>query len=154
MKAFERLVQPMLLVVIAVTLVMATPALAEESCHKINAKGVGQDNFDGTTDAVVIGGGLLHGTTEGNFVLTDFDFPDAFIAGTVKFTSNRATLTVTGMGSVDVTTGEFTFVGLVTDTTGKLAGATGELFFEGVEDLSDGSFVEDVTGEICVDLAP
>jgi hypothetical protein len=34
----------------------------------------------------------------------------------------------------------------------KLAGATGSLSLEGIEDLSDGTFVEDVTGEICLDL--
>ena len=154
MKRFEKLVQPMLLVVIAATLVMVTPALAAVSCHKINANGVGQDNFDGTTDARIIGGGLLQGTTKGNFTVTGFDFPFVSIAGTVTFTTNKATLTVTGEGSVDVTTGEFIFEGPVTGATGKLAGATGDLLFEGVEDLSDGSFVEDVTGKICVDLKP
>ena len=154
MKWFKKLVQPMLLVVIAATLVMASPALAKVSCHKINAKGVGQDNFDGTTDAVIIGGGLLQGTTEGDFSVTGFAFPFVSIAGTVTFTTNKATLTVTGEGSVDVTTGAFIFEGPVTGATGKLVGATGDLLFEGVEDLSDGSFVEDVTGEICVDLKP
>ena len=51
-------------------------------------------------------------------------------------------------------TGEFSASGPVTDATGKLAGATGTLPFDGVEDLSTGSFVEEVTGLVCVDLAP
>ena len=50
--------------------------------------------------------------------------------------------------------GAFRAAGPVTAATGKLAGATGDLTFAGVENLSDGSFVEDVTGAIYVDLAP
>jgi len=76
------------------------------------------------------------------------------IAGTVTFTTHQGTLTVSVTGTLNVATGEFSASGPVTDATGKLAGATGELSLEGVEDLTDGSFVEDVTGEICVDLAP
>jgi hypothetical protein len=44
--------------------------------------------------------------------------------------------------------------GPVTGATGKLAGATGTLLFEGVEDLSTGMFAENVTGVICVNLSP
>jgi hypothetical protein len=150
MKAVIRL----LLVVIVGTLVMASHAEAAESCHKINAKGVGQDLGGGMTEAQIVGGGLLHGTTEGNFIITGFSGTVASFGGTVEFTTNHGTLTVTVAGTFDVTTGEFSASGPVTGATGKLAGATGSLSLEGVQDLSDGSFVEDVTGEICVDLAP
>ena len=70
------------------------------------------------------------------------------------FTTNNATLTVTVAGTFDVATGEFRASGMVTDATGKLAGATGTLLLEGIQDLSNGRFVETVTGTICVDLAP
>ncbi len=78
---------------------------------------------------------------------------DLPIAGTVTFTTRQATLTVTVTGTFDFVTGVFSASGPVTGATGKLAGATGNLLLEGVEDLTDGSFVEDVTGAICVDLA-
>jgi hypothetical protein len=130
------------------------PAQAEESCHKINAKGVGQDLGGGVTVARVIGGGLLHGTTEGNFIITGFSGTVASFEGTVEFTTRHGALTVTVSGTLDVATGEFSASGPVTGATGKLAGATGSLSLAGTQDLSDGSFVEDITGEICVDLAP
>lgn len=62
--------------------------------------------------------------------------------------------TVTLSGTFDLTTGEFSVAGPVTDSSGKLAGAFGDLTFEGVQDVADptGAFTETVTGEICVDL--
>jgi len=44
--------------------------------------------------------------------------------------------------------------GPVTAATGKLAGATGTLVLNGIEDLTSGKFIEDISGLICVDLAP
>lgn len=76
------------------------------------------------------------------------------IAGTVVFTTSQATLSVTVTGTFDVSTGEFASTGPVTAATGKLAGATGTLLLEGIEDLSTGAFAEDVSGLVCVDLAP
>jgi hypothetical protein len=72
----------------------------------------------------------------------------------VEFSTNRATLTVSVEGTFDVASGAFSASGPVTASTGKLAGATGFLSLAGVEDLTTGSFVEDVVGEICVNLAP
>lgn len=122
------------------------------SCHKINAKGVGQDLGGGITQANISGGGLLHGTTEGNFDITGVAGTIASFEGTVKFTTSQGTLTVSVTGTLDITTGEFSSTGPVTDATGKLADASGDISLNGVEDLSSGSFVEDVTGTIY--LAP
>ena len=135
------------------SLLLAGQVQAATSCHKINAKGVGQDLGGGTTTARIIGGGLLHGTTVGAFAPSGLS-PVVLLAGTVTFTTNRGTLTVTVNGTFDTSSGAFTASGPVTASTGKLAGATGALTFSGVENLSTGSFTEDVTGNICVDLAP
>jgi hypothetical protein len=153
MKALKRVVALFVFVLVS-SLVTISPAQAEVSCHKINAQGVGQDLGDGTTLANIIGGGLLQGTTEGHFTITGGSFPVFLIAGTVEFTTNNGTLTVNVTGTFDLSTGEFRASGPVIAATGQLSGATGELQFQGVENLSNGSFVEDVTGEICVDLAP
>jgi len=153
MKTRRRVVVLFLFVVVG-TLMTVSEARAAASCHRINAKGVGQDLGGGVTEADIIGGGLLQGTTVGNFVISAGSGTVFTIAGTVVFTTNQATLTVSVAGIFDVATGEFSASGPVTGATGKLAGATGELRLEGIENLSDGSFVEDVTGEICVDLAP
>ena len=58
------------------------------------------------------------------------------------------------VGTFDVLSGEFSASGPVTGSTGKLAGATGILTLSGVEDFSDGTFLEDVSGSISVNLAP
>jgi hypothetical protein len=136
------------------TMAPAARAQAAESCHKINAKGVGQDLGGGMTRAQIIGGGLLHGTTEGNFTITGVSGTVASFVGTVEFTTNNGTLTVTVAGTLDVATGAFGASGVMTSATGQLAGATGTLSLNGIEDLSTGAFVEDVDGEVCVDLAP
>jgi hypothetical protein len=135
-------------------LAMVGQAQAAVSCHKINAEGIGQDLGGGVTNATINGGGLLNGTTVGNFTITGFSPPVASFVGTVQFAVNRATLTVTVAGIFDLATGEFSASGPVTDSTGKLADATGTLLLDGVEDLSNGSFSESVTGIICADLAP
>jgi hypothetical protein len=144
----------LVLFVVAGMLVMVNQAQAAESCHKINAKGVGLDHGDFTTDAKIIGGGLLQGTTHSVFAPTGVNGSIVSFVGNVTFTTNNGTLTVSIAGTLDTSSGTFSGTGSVTGATGKLAGATGTLTFDGVEDLSTGVFVEDVTGTICVDLAP
>jgi hypothetical protein len=131
------------------SLLLVGPAQAA-SCHKINATGIGQDLGGGMTQARVIGGGLLHGTTVGNFAITGLSGDEASIAGTVEFTANKATLTVSVSGTFNLSTGAFTSSGPVSASTGKLAGATGNLTLDGVENLADGSFTETITGSICL----
>jgi len=157
MKALSKLVL-LLLLVIAPALGTFADARAAESCHKINAKGVGQQVSDTETTATILGGGLLHGTTYGDFSGSIPDYSNyppiiAFSEGTITFTTNRGTLTVTVAGTMEFTlTGQMIFIGegAVTDAAGKLAGATGNLHFDAVEDMTTGSFVETVTGNICV----
>src|SRR5678816_3389582 len=133
---------------------MMSPTYAAVSCHKINAKGVGQDLGGGITEAQIIGGGLLQGTTQGSFVVTGGSPPVLLISGTVTFTTNQSTLIATVAGTFNVVTGAFLTTGSVTAAAGKLTGATGTLTLEGIQDLSTGKFAEDVNGTICVDLKP
>jgi hypothetical protein len=145
-----------LLLAIAVVATAAAPASASAaaSCHSINAKGIGQDNGNLTTNAQIIGGGLLHGTTAAAFTPTGFSFPEFLFTGTITFTTNNGTLTASLTGSLNVVTGEFAATTTGMSGTGQLAGVTGQLTLRGVEDLATLAFTEDVTGEICVDLAP
>jgi len=78
----------------------------------------------------------------------------ASFQGTIVFTVNRGTLTANVSGTLDLASGAFAASTSSIEGTDKLAGASGNLFFNGVEDFSDGSFTEDVSGEICVNLAP
>ncbi len=143
-----------LLVALAAGVMVVVPAHAAVSCHKINAKGVGQDLGGGVTQARIIGGGLLHGTTQGNFAITGGAPPVFTIAGTVVFTTRKGTATVSAAGTFDVATGDFLSSGPVTASTGQLAGMTGTLVLDGNEDLATGKFTEEVSGLVCVDLAP
>ena len=147
----------LLVVLLLATMVVAVvPANAGESCHNINARGVGQDQGGGATTAQIRGGGLLQGTTEAQFFFTDTTPPVFEFVGDITFTTNRGTLTVSFVapdeGTFDLNTGAFAAAGDVTGATGKLEGARGSLTFEGIQNFSDGSFTETVTGEICVDL--
>ena len=142
------------MIVVMAGVMMTGDARTDVSCHKINARGVGQDLGGGATEAQIIGGGLLEGTTAAQFSITGVSGTLASFAGTVTFTTNRATLTVTVTGTLDVATGGFSASGPVTDASGKLEGATGSLSIHGIQDLATGRFEEDVTGEICVDLSP
>ena len=141
----------LLLCVLASSLLVVTPAQAKASCHKVNAQGVGQDLGNGITIATITGDKLLRGTTAGNFTVTGVSGTIATLAGTVKVTTHKGTLTVTVTGTFNVATGEFSATGVITDATGKLDDATGNLLFKGVENLSTGSFVEDVTGKVCLE---
>lgn len=143
-----------LLVALAAGVLVVVPAHAAVSCHKINAKGVGQDLGGGMTQARIIGGGLLHGTTQGSFAITGGSPPVFAIAGTVTFTTHKGTATVAAAGTFDGATGDFLSSGPVTAATGQLAGMTGTLVLDGNEDLVTGKFTEDVSGLVCVDLAP
>ena len=143
-------------------LVEAGPATAGVSCHQVNAKGAGQGGPPRAGDppglirtvAQIRGGGLLQGTTQAAFQVTGPTSTGIAFAGGITFTTNRATLTVDLVGTLDLATGEFGASGDVSEGTGKLDGATGTLTLAGVQDLLDpaGSFTETVSGEICVDL--
>jgi hypothetical protein len=152
MKGFQRLSRSVLVATLIATM-MPVPVRGAVSCHKINAKGVGQDLGGGTTQAQILGGGLLHGTTTGIFVITGISGTLASFTGTITFTTNHGTVIAAVDGTFDVASGEFTAAGPVSSGTGKLAGATGTVDVHGLQDPT-GSFVEDVTGEICVDLSP
>ncbi len=146
MKIFGYAVRGLLFMVIG-TLLMVNPVQAGTSCHKINAKGEGQETSPGVTVATIKGGGLLNGTTAAIFVPTESGF-----AGTITFTTKLATLTLALEGSFAGTA--FSASGNVTGSTGKLEGTVGTLVFNGVVNPVDGSFIETVKGEICVNLAP
>ena len=153
MDRLNRIVRRSTFIAAAVILTLGQ-AQAAVSCHKINAKGVGQDLGGGMTEARIIGGGLLHGTTQGNFVIVGGAPPVFSISGTVTFTTRQATLTVALTGTFDVSTGAFVTTGPVMSATGKLTGATGTLTLDGIENLTTGKFTEEVRGLICADLAP
>ena len=148
----SRIASPSMLLLGA--LMTITPAQAGVACHLINAKGVGQDLGGGSTTANVIGGGLLQGTIAGSLTITGVSGTVASFVETVTFTNQHGTLTAVVTGAIDVITGQFNASGPVTAATGKLSGATGALSLSGVAHFATAIFTEDITGVVCVDLAP
>jgi hypothetical protein len=97
---------------------------------------------------------LLHGTLAGSLTITGVSGTVATFMETVTFTNQHGTLTVVVTGAIDVTTGQFNASGPVTAATGKLFGATGNISLSGVANFATAIFTEDITGVVCVDLAP
>jgi len=152
MKAL-RIILP-LVIAFAMAAVAPAVALGSTACHSIDATGVGQDLGEGRTVAQISDGGLLQGTTAASFQITGLSGTVASFAGTITFTTNRGTLTATVAGTLDLATGAFSATSSSLSGTGKLAGASGSLVFNGVENLATGTFTEVITGSICLDLAP
>ncbi len=151
----KRRIMAFSLILSIVLLMWSSPVLAGVTCHTIDATGMGQDLGGGITQAQIQDGGLLQGTTIGEFTFTNL--PSLDFEGTVTFTTNRATLEVTVAGTIvilDASTAAFNASGPITDATGKLEGANGNLTFDGIQNLVDGSFTETVTGQFCADLSP
>src|SRR5712691_8523320 len=140
----------LLLCALVGALVMAGGAQAadDNGCQPVHAIGVGQDLGGGSTTAVIKHGGLLNGTTVGQFAISGA--PPVFtITGTVVLTTKHGTLSVDLVGTFDVTTGAFSATGPISGGTGNLAGATGALTFTGVENLTTGAFTETIAGTVC-----
>ena len=139
----------LLAIIIVFTLSTAwSPAI--RGCHNINAKGegsvTGQTGNITFTEADIIGGGLLHGTTSAEFT---FHSADAF-TGTLLFTTRHGSLEFyISDGYFGGTSFRATAVAVEGSGTGKLAGASGTVVIESVEVNPDGSFTEELTGEIC-----
>ena len=142
-----------LLCVLASALILVGGAQAgsedDQGCASVHAVGIGQDLGGGNTTATISHGGRLNGTTTGQFAISGA--PPVFtITGTVVFTTKAgSTLIATVSGTFNVLTGEFTASGPVSGGTGNLAGVTGTLTLQGVENLATGVFTETVTGTLC-----
>ena len=147
-----------LVLLVVVCCLSAGPSMqAAESSHNINAKGVGGaiaplPGWFACTAGHTIGGGLLNGTTEACFDIVGFTETSLLFQGYITFATNQGTLTSSFAGELNFFTGDFSGEGDVAASTGKLAGASGHLAFEGVQNLTDFTFTDTITGSISVDL--
>ena len=144
---------PVLIALVLTLLTSVTPAYATGQRHQINAKGQGQLTSATTTAGKLIGGGLLHGTTTVTLNITAVDQTtgDATYMGVVVITSKHGTLTLNDAGLFNLVTGVFNSHSTVAGGTCRFAGATGDLYFAGIIDLTSGSFTEDISGELFLD---
>jgi hypothetical protein len=133
-------------------LALAGSASADERhCREIHARGTGQDMGGGVTHAEIRGSRLLRGTTDALFTIVSVQGTVAMLVGTVNFTVRHGTLAVGVVGTFDLSSGKFRALSTSLSGTGRLAGASGSLVFDGTEDLSTGAFTEVLTGDLCLD---
>jgi hypothetical protein len=105
-----------------------------------------------TVEGRVIGGGILHGTAQGSFTFTSVDpqTGTATYEGTYLITTRHGTLSLDLFdGVIDLVTLTGSNNSVVTAGTGRFAGATGGLFFEGGVE-ADGTFTDCLSGTICL----
>jgi hypothetical protein len=124
-------------------------AVDHDECLSVHARAIGQNLGGGRTQATVVHAGILNGTTTGQLAITGGAPPVLTVAGTGVLTTHRGTLTVNVVGTFNQATGVFAATGRIVHGTGMFAGATGELTFAGLEDLTNGSFTQTITGTVC-----
>ena len=144
-------------VTILMALLTAAPAHAAGGdqarlCLPVLATGVGQDNFDFTTDATIRSHGILLGTTTPSSP-PRADPATVTFTGPIKFTTAIGTLTALVAGSVNTATGAFASQSTSLSGTGALRGVTGSLELVGTENLPTGAFTETITGRLCAPQA-
>jgi hypothetical protein len=125
-------------------------AADHSSCLSVNATAIGQNLGGGQTTSTIVHAGILNGTTTGQLAITGGHPPIVTIAGMGVLTTNHGTLTLSITGTFNQATGALDATGQVIGGTGVFAQATGTLMFSGVEDLTSGSFINTVTGTVCL----
>ena len=71
------------------------------------------------------------------------------VPGVSTYTTDDGSITISDVSVFDVSHGTFSGIGRIVQGTGRFAGATGDIFTAG-RLLADGSFINELTGDICV----
>jgi hypothetical protein len=159
MKKMKSILYPVALITLIALLIVGTSwTPPEKGCHKINAKGKGitinPSPAGATTEADIIGGGILNGTTRAEFVFTGPPDPQTGeipFDGELVLTTKHGVLTFNAVnGALNGGTGKFSTELYVIGGTGRFSNATGSLFISGITNLDTGDFTEDISGEICL----
>ena len=131
------------------TFAFAAPASAGTICLPVKASGIGQDQGNLVTTARITTHGILLGTTRAEFTITGAVGTTVSFVGPIVFTTHIGTLTAQLTGTLDAATGVFGADSTIESGTGLLRGVTGNLRFDGVQNLVTGSFTETITGRLC-----
>jgi hypothetical protein len=120
---------------------------ADPDCHQINTT-ISAHLTSPTSTEGSIRSGLLRGTTSFSGTFTD---AQGDYVGTLVITTKHGTLTLSDVGSLNPTTGQFKDNLTVVGGTGRFTGATGQLADQGTLNLQTGSFSGvPLTGMVCL----
>jgi hypothetical protein len=146
------LARPLLLVLIAVTAVVAPPAVAAATpCKAVTTTVSGTVEPNGDNSAP-FAAGWLKGTLIARFTITGTVGEAFTIESTGTIVTKHGSINVDTVGTLSfssATSVTFAADGPVTGGDDKYAHATGFLTFSGNADLAAGTFTEAIDGEIC-----
>lgn len=123
-------------------------------CVPVRAHGVGQDLGNGATEATITSHGVVLGMTHAMFTPTSMTTHSLAFVGPIVFTPNVSsvgTLTAQVTGDFDLVTGAFHASSTSITGTGLLGHIGGDVSIAGTENLTTGSFTEELTGTLCLD---
>jgi hypothetical protein len=130
-----------------------TPHHTHALCVSVRARGVGQDLGNGATEATITSHGVVLGTTHAMFTPTGMTGTSLAFDGPIVFTPKVprvGTLTAQVTGAFGLSTGAFRASSTSITGTGLLRHVTGDVSIAGNEDLTTGSFTEELTGTLCL----
>jgi hypothetical protein len=122
-------------------------------CVPVRAHGVGQDIGNGATEATITIHDVVLGMTHAMFTPTSETTTSLTFDGPIVFTpqlSSVGTLTAQVTGGFDLVTGEFHASSTSITGTGLLGHVGGHISIAGTENLTTGSFTEELSGTLCL----
>jgi hypothetical protein len=122
-------------------------------CVPVRAHGVGQDLGNGATEATITIHDVVLGMTHAMFTPTSETTTSLTFDGPIVFTpqlSSVGTLTAQVTGGFDLVTGEFHASSTSITGTGLLGHVGGHISIAGTENLTTGSFTEELSGTLCL----
>jgi hypothetical protein len=122
-------------------------------CVPVRAHGVGQDLGNGATEATITIHDVVLGMTHAMFTPTSETTTSLTFDGPIVFTpqlSSIGTLTAQVTGGFDLATGEFHASSTSITGTGLLGHVGGHISIAGTENLTTGSFTEELSGTLCL----
>jgi hypothetical protein len=128
----------------------AKPRVVHQLCVPVHAAGVGQDLGNGMTEATISSHGVVLGTTHATFTPTSVTPTSESFTGPIVFSSKVGTLTAQVDGAFDITAGTFTATSTSIAGTQLLRGVSGQVTLNGTENLSTLTFMETITGRLCL----
>jgi hypothetical protein len=134
---------------------LAEPALAQSNCKEAKGNWFDANSTNNTTAGTITNGGILDGTTvtvyPPAFVIVPGASTTAAYTGSLTITTHEGQLNTSNVYIYEFVSGLWTAMGLInpSTSTGRFAGATGVLYFNGKTTNNGTAYPSNITGQIC-----